>query len=130
SHGLDVHLEGMCTDPEGSKIDPMKLHWSSTRDTSLGNGPMLMLAPIPLGEETFELCADDPNDADLQGCTQVTVTVVEPDPPSVTIDSVRQGLNYVSPYSATKSVQLTATVTGQQVALEWSDTFLGVFAMT
>lgn len=127
SHGLDVHLDGTCTDPEGHPIDPKTLLWSSTGDMSLGTGPMLMLPPIPLGKETFELCADDPDDADLQGCTQVTVSVVEPDPPTVTIDSVRQGLNYVSPYSATKSVAFASTVTGQQVKLEWSDTFLGVF---
>jgi hypothetical protein len=127
SHGLDVHLEGMCTDPEGGTIGPTELHWSSTHDTSLGNGPMLMLDPIPLGSETFELCADDPDDANLQGCAQATVDVVEPDPPSVTIDAIQQGLNFASPYSSAKSIQLLSTVTGQELTLEWSDTFVGIF---
>lgn len=126
SHGLDVHLEGMCTDPENGALGPMAMHWS-THDTSLGDGPMLMLDPIPLGSETFELCGDDPDDADLQGCAQATVDVVEPDPPSITIDAVQQGTNSVGPYLSSKSIQLLSTVTGQQVTLEWSDTFVGIF---
>jgi hypothetical protein len=128
SFGLDVQLEGMCTDPEGGMIAPSALHWSSTRDAALGDGPMLMLGSVPKGSETFELCADDPDDATLQGCAQATVDVVDPAKPTVTIDSVRQGANYVSPYSSTKTIQFMSTVTGQMVTLDWTDTFLGSFS--
>jgi hypothetical protein len=127
SFGLNVQLEGSCRDPETGMLDGTALHWSSTRDASLGDGTSLDLDPIPVGDETFKLCADDPDDPTLRSCTQVTVDVENPPKPKVTISSIHQGLNYFSPYAVAKTIQLTSTVSGQMVTLDWRDTFLGSF---
>jgi hypothetical protein len=127
--GVSVTLQGSCTDPESGAVTT-GLQWTSNIAGALGGGASRMVTSLAVGSHTLTLCAPDPNDATLQGCTSVVVFVRLPTPPTASITSVTQNGSSTAPFASNRAVDLVGTATGQSVTVSWVDSFTGSFSTT
>jgi hypothetical protein len=125
--GQSVRLTGRCDDPETGRIRA-GFSWSSSIEGALCDRAMCDTAFATSGMQVIRLCAADPADPALQGCTSVRVNVSLPPPPTVSIDSVTQAGSSAQPFGTGPAIAFTASAEGQEVELVWRDTLVGQFA--
>jgi hypothetical protein len=123
--GQPFRLVGRCSDPETGRVRS-GLHWH-TGELELCSGAMCDATLTSDGPYALTLCAPDPRDAALEGCTDVNVQVTLPPEPTVSIDSITQSGSETQPFTSGPTVTLTGSASGQGVQLIWFDTFLGSF---
>ncbi len=83
--GDPVNFSGSGTDPESGALTGSALTWASSLDGALGTGAAITRSDLTPGQHTVSLTARDPGGA--TGAAQVSITVVENQPPTVTIAS-------------------------------------------
>jgi hypothetical protein len=125
--GQSVPLMGRCDDPETGRIRA-GFSWSSSIEGALCDRATCDTSFATSGTRVISLCAVDPANWALQGCTSVRVNVSLPAPPTVSIDSVTQAGSSAQPFGTGPSIAFTASAEGQEVELVWRDTLVGQFA--
>ncbi|MDB4989296.1 MAG: hypothetical protein JWN04_4474, partial [Myxococcaceae bacterium] len=119
-----VALRGSCSDPETGPLTA-GLSWASQLDGPLGAGGTLDVPLRTVGAHHLTLCASDPRDSSLVGCSAVDVTVTLFAQPTATITAITQSGSATLPFSAASGIAFTGVGTGAGVTLSWTDDLAG-----
>jgi len=103
--GDPVTFQGSANDPETGTLSGSALTWQSSLDGTLGTGSSLTTSDLSTGSHTITLAAMDP--AGGSGSAQVSIDIVENQPPAVTITSPLDGAQYLEG----TEVEFSATAT-------------------
>lgn len=103
--GDPVTFQGSANDPESGTLTGSALTWQSSLDGTLGTGPSLTTSNLSTGSHTVTLAAMDP--AGGSGSAQVSIDIVDNQPPVATITSPLDGAQYL----AGTEVEFSATAT-------------------
>ena len=127
--GDTIDFDGDCTDPEGNNIPNGDLTWSSDVDGQLGLGQQVQTALASTGAHVITLCAPDPDDAQLEGCTSITITNQANTAPSCSIMAPADGSGVPadSPafFQGSASDVEDPDLTGQDLQYLWSSDVTG-----
>lgn len=121
--GTSVSLRAGCNDPETGPLTTLR--WTSDRDGQLATGAGATTVFRTTGRHTVTVCAPDPRDATLVGCSAVGITITEAPQPSATITSITQGTNGDPPFMTGQPILLTAAGTGNAFTVSWRDSLQG-----
>lgn len=118
----DIPLRGSCTDPETGALTA-GLVWSTLLDANLAEGAMTTGRVHLIGTTQIKLCARDPRNPQLIGCSQpVPVGITLSSQPSVDITSVTQGgSDNRANFNPREPIVMMATARGAGVTLTWED---------
>ena len=124
--GASVTFDVNCFDPDSATPIPnASILWSSSLDGQLGRGATVVNALVSVGQHTITVCAPDPVDANVQGCSSVTVDVVVNQPPVVNLVEPLNGASF----EACQQIALSCRATdpeGTNIAYQWSSSLDGV----
>ena len=121
SVNTQVAFRGSCTDPETGPVSA-GLTWTSQVDGQLATGASSSGKFLTAGRQRLTLCAPDPRDARVTGCTSIDVSVTAIAQPSAEIISIMQsggasGLMFFND----APIEFRGVGTGAGVTLSWSD---------
>jgi hypothetical protein len=114
-------LQGSCTDPETGPLS--NVLWVSSEDGPLATGSSTTGVLRTAGAHNIMLCAADPRDARLIGCSSVRVNATVQ--PTARILSVRQGSDDSEPFVTGIPLTIQGTGTGTGATLSWRDSLQG-----
>ena len=117
-----IALSGHCSE-NGTLTEG--LSWSSDISGDIGAGPTDTAKLTEPGTHTISLCAPDPADSSVTGCTSVEILVTDTPQPSGSIDSLQQNRSTKQPFSDNAAIRLTGSGSGAGVTLSWSDNLQG-----
>jgi hypothetical protein len=87
TEGESVDFQVTCTDPDGMPVANADIVWTSDQGDAVGVGANVTNALVTVGTHIITVCAKDPADAMVEGCTSFSLDVVANDPPVVTINA-------------------------------------------
>lgn len=114
-------LQGTCTDPETGPLN--NVLWASSEDGPLATGSATTGVLRTAGAHTIMLCAADPRDPRVIGCSSVRVNATVQ--PTARILSVRQGSDDTEPFWSGLPLTIQGTATGTGATMTWRDSLQG-----
>lgn len=119
-----IALSGHCSDAESGTLTE-GLIWSSDLSGDIGAGPTDTARLTELGTHTISLCAPDPADSSVTGCTSVEIVVTDTPEPAGSIDPPQQNRSTKQPFTDNAAILLTGSGSGAGVTLSWRDNLQG-----
>jgi hypothetical protein len=124
AEGSSVDFSAGCNDPDSGGL--AELRWTIDGAGTLGEGPRFSRSDLSVGMHEVRVCASDPDDAALEGCTALTIRIEALPPITAGIGALAQSGDTSPPFQTGSDVQASGTGAGvEPLTLEWSDSLIG-----
>jgi hypothetical protein len=124
--GVRFELGGSCSDPETGALSA-GLVWRSDLDGDLASGGVANASLTRVGSHSITLCAPDPVDDAVDGCSAVSIQAVQTAQPSAAITRVAQGASTLQPFTSAAPIEFEGSASGAGISLSWNDSLQGNF---